>query len=166
MHVSTGASIAFWIIAAVTVASALGVILIRDIFRAALLLVVTFLSMAGLFVTLNADFVAAAQVLIYAGAISILLIFAVLLTRDVQRGNPSNRQTRWVVFLGVLFAVTLIVIFTNTKWTLSGEAPAENTTALISDTLFDKFILPFEIASVVLVAAVIGAIVIAKENED
>jgi NADH-quinone oxidoreductase subunit J len=166
MHVSTGASIAFWIMAIVAVASALGVILIRDIFRAALLLVVTFLTVAGLFVTLNADFVAAAQVLIYAGAISILLIFAVLLTRDVQKGNPSNRQTRAVVFLGALIAVTLIVIFTNTEWNLSADAPAENTTAAIADTVFDRFVLPFEIASAVLLAAVIGAIVIAKENEE
>ena len=166
MHLSTGASIAFWIMAIVAVASALGVILIRDIFRAALLLVVTFLTMAGLFVTLNADFVAAAQVLIYAGAISILLIFAVLLTRDVQKGNPSNRYMPYVVFLGVLLAVTLIVVFVNTDWNLSGDAPLDSTTAAIADSIFDTFVLPFEIASVLLLAAIIGSIVIARENEE
>ena len=167
MHVGTGASIAFWIMAVVAVVSASGVILLKDIFRAALLLVVSFLSIAGLFVTLNADFIAAVQVLIYAGAISILLIFAILLTRDVQRGNPSNRLTIPGMFMGGVLLTTLIVVFVNTKWRLSTEAPPDSTTAALADALFsNKFVLPFEIASVLLLAAMIGAVVLARGEDE
>jgi len=167
MHLSTGPSIAFWMLASVAVTSAVAVITLRDMFRAALFLVVTFLSIAGLYVTLNADFIAAVQVLIYAGAISVLLIFAVLLTRDMQQGNPSNRLTKPAVFLGGVLLSTLIVVITNTKWRLSHEAPITNTTGALADTLFtDKFVLPLEIAAVLLLAAMIGAVVIAKGREN
>jgi NADH-quinone oxidoreductase subunit J len=167
MHVSTGASIAFWMLAVVAVGSALGVILLRDMFRAVLFLVVTFLAVAGLFVTLNADFVAAVQVLIYAGAISILLIFAVLLTRDVQQGNPSNRWQLPGMFLGGVLVATLIVAVVNTDWRLSAEEPLQSTTASIADTLFtDAYVLPLEIASALLVSAMIGAVVLARGRDE
>ena len=152
--------------AVVAVGSSLAVILLRNIFRATLFLVITFLTIAGLFVTLNADFVAVVQILIYAGAISILLIFAILITRDVQEGNPSNQLQVPGMFLGALLAVTLAVIFVNTNWRLSPEEPLDRTTNAIADTLFDSFVLPFEIASVLLLAAVIGAIVVARGRED
>lgn len=167
MHVSVGASIAFWVMATTAVGSALGVILLKDIFHAALFLVVTFLSIAGIFVTLNADFIAAVQVLIYAGAISILLIFAILLTRDVHKGNPSNRYQAAGVFLGAVLLATLIVAFVNTNWRLSSEPPLDSTTAALADTLFtNKFVLPFEVASVLLLAAMIGAVVLARGRDE
>lgn len=168
MHdVGTGASIAFWVMASTAVGSALGVILLKDIFHAALFLVVTFLSIAGLYVTLNADFIAAVQVLIYAGAISILLIFAILLTRDVQRGNPSNRLHALGLFLGGVLLATLIVVIVNTDWRLSNQAPLDSTTAALADAIFsDKFVLPLEIASVLLLAAMIGAVVLARGREE
>ena len=171
MQLTAGASLAFWVIAAVAVASSLAVITLKDIFHAALFLVLTFLAMAGLFVILNADFVAVVQVLIYAGAISILLIFALLLTREYQQGNTSNRLQLPGLFLGGLVLVTLAVVFLNTTWqrSTSGEGAASiiddaPTTALIADALFNKFVLPFEIAAVLLLAAMIGAIVLSREE--
>jgi NADH:ubiquinone oxidoreductase subunit 6 (subunit J) len=166
MDVGLGPSIAFWIMAVVAVGSALGVIILRDLFRAALFLVLTFLTMAGLFVTLNADFVAVVQILIYAGAISILLIFGILLTGQVQRGNPSNQLQAPAVFLGVLLTVTLVVAFLNTNFRLAGDEPTEGTTSALADSLFNSFLLPFEIASVLLLAAVIGAIVLAQGADE
>ena len=166
MDVGLGPSIAFWIMAVVAIGSSLGVILLRDIFRAVLFLVVTFLTLAGLFVTLNADFVAVVQVLIYAGAISILLIFAILLTREVQTGNPSNRLQAPALFLGVLLAVTLTVAFLNTNWRLAAEDPQESTPQVLADSIFNSFVLPFEIASVLLLAAVLGAIVLTRGHEE
>ena len=166
MDVGIGPSIVFWILAVVGIGSALGVILLKDLFRAALFLVVAFLTMAGLFVTLSADFVAVVQVLIYAGAISILMIFAILLTGQVQRGNPSNRLQAGAGFLGVLLIVTFAVVFLNTNWRLSGEAAPDSTTAALANVLFDGFVLPFEIASVLLLAAIIGSIVLAREPDE
>lgn len=168
MHLDVGPSIAFWIIAAAAVVSSLAVITLPDLFHAALFLVVSFLSMAGLFVTLSADFVAVVQVLIYAGAISILLIFALLLTREFQRGNMSNRLQAPGIFLGGLLLVTMIVVFLNTAWkepsAAAMAAPAVHTTGPLADVVFSKFVLPFEIASVLLLAAMVGAIVLSKEE--
>ena len=117
--------IVFWILAVVAVGAALGVVLIRDLFRAALLLVVVFMAVAGFFVLLSAEFLAVVQVLIYAGAISILIIFAVMLTRDVQRGNlPNHLQIPAVLFSAVLLAV-LVVVATDTNWDLTADAVSE-----------------------------------------
>ena len=166
MDVGAGPSVAFWFFAALAVAGAAGVILLGDIFRAAILLVLTFLAMAGLFVTLSADFIAVVQVLIYGGAIAILIIFAILLTRDVQRGNPSNRLQRPSFFFGAILLGALITAFVNTDWILSSDEPISDTTSALGDVLFSTWVLPFEIAGFLLLAAMIGAIVIAKGEDD
>ena len=159
-----GVAIAFWTLALLGVVSSLAVVLLKDIFRTALFLVLSFLSVAGLYITLQADFLAAAQILIYAGAISILLIFAVMLTRDVQRGSPSNNLLAPGLFLaGTIFSAIIVAIFT-TDWPLSTESAPEATTEILADALFNKFVLPFEVASVLLLAAMLGAIVIARER--
>ena len=106
----------FWILAVSSVAAALGMVLLRDIFRAALLLVVVFLGVAGAFVLMNAEFLAVVQVLIYAGAIAILIIFAIMLTRDVQSGNLPNRLQAAAVLLPGLLLVALIFVAVDTDW--------------------------------------------------
>ena len=180
--------IAFWSMSAVMVVSALGVVLMRDLFRAALLLVLSFLVVAGLFVLLNAEFLAVAQVLIYAGAISILIIFAIMLTRNVHEGNPSNGFDHPARILATLVMVSIIFVAVTTDWNtwdslglnvLPGD-PAENlssteqgvrdvfanTTPVIARLLLREFVLPFEVASVVLLAAVIGALALVREREN
>ncbi|MDO8687143.1 MAG: NADH-quinone oxidoreductase subunit J, partial [Dehalococcoidales bacterium] len=82
-----GLDIAFWILAVVGIGAALTVVLLRDVFRAALSMVLCFMMVAGLYITLSADFLAIIQVLIYVGGISILIILAIMLTRDVQQGS-------------------------------------------------------------------------------
>ena len=167
----------FWLLAVVSVGAALAVVLNRDIFRAALFLVLCFFSIAIIYVTLNADFLAAVQVLIYIGAISVLLIFAILLTREVQRGNPFNRLKFPALAITGLLLATLITVFVVTDWNSLdllpglGRIPVGEST-LIADTgmgatLFDKvqgFILPFEMAAMLLLAAIIGAIVLVREK--
>ena len=109
---------------------------------------------------------AVAQILIYAGAISILLIFAIMLTRDTQKGNPSNRLLAPGLFLsGIICSAIIVAIFT-TDWPLSADTPPDATTEVIADALFNKFVMPFEAASVLLLAAMLGAIVIARERGD
>ena len=117
--------VVFWILAVAAVGAALGVVLVRDLFRAALLLVVVFMAVASFFVLMSAEFLAVVQVLIYVGAISILIIFAVMLTRDVQRGNlPNQLQIPAVLFSALLLAV-LVVVATDTNWDLTAEAVSE-----------------------------------------
>lgn len=159
-----GLAIGFWVLAIVSVVSALAVVSARNIFHAALFLILSFVAVAGIYITLNADFLAAVQILIYAGAIAVLLLFALMLTRDVQQGNPSNRLQVPAFIIAALMLITFISVFTATPWRIATEAPTEPTTAPIAAALFVGFVLPFEVASVLLLAAIIGAIVLVKEK--
>ncbi len=186
--------IIFWFLAAAAVGASLGVVLVRDLFRAALLLVVVFVAVAGFFVMMNAEFLAVVQVLIYAGAIAILLIFAIMLTRDVQRGNLPNRLQIPAVLFSALLLAALVVVATATDWKLipletqaqatlvqthavnpaqpgaqtapsgaeEGRAAPEG--GLLADLLIKDFVLPFEAVSVLLLAAVIGALALVRER--
>ena len=185
--------IVFWLLSVMAVGAALGVVLVRDLFRAALLLVVVFVAVAGYFVLLSAEFLAVVQVLIYAGAISVLIIFAVMLTRDVQQGNLPNRlQIPSVVFAALLLAA-LVTVALDTQWEFipesgqnsvdlvqtgavvslsserleeSGIATAEEQEEVqqagLADLLIGKFVLPFEAVSVLLLAALIGALALVR----
>lgn len=113
--------VVFWLLTAVAVGSALGVVLIRDLFRAALLLVAVFVAVGGYFVLLSAEFLAVVQVLIYAGAISVLIIFAVMLTRDVQRGNAPNRLQIPAAMLAALLLTALTAAAIDTQWNFLPE---------------------------------------------
>jgi len=161
-----GLAIAFWILAVVGVASALAVVLLRDVFRAALSLILCFLAVAGIYVTLSADFLAAVQVLIYVGGISILIILAIMLTREVQRGSPANRLQIPALVVAILFLGMVAFVMLNTPWQVASIAPQEPTTAALAAKLFgeDGFILPVEIAAVLLLAAILGAIVLVREK--
>ena len=189
--------IIFWFLAVAAIGGSLGVVLVRDLFRAALLLVVVFISVAGFFVMLNAEFLAVVQLLIYAGAIAILIVFAIMLTRDVQRGNLPNRL--WLHVPAVLFAVLLLAALlwavTATRWNLIPENEQERAAAVqtravgpvtvgtlqspglstkslqtdaqkagLADLLLRDFVLPFEIVSVLLLAAVIGSLALVRER--
>ena len=161
-----GLAAAFWIIAAVAVLAALGVVFLRNIFRAALALVLCFIMVAGLYITLSADFLAAVQILVYVGAISVLIILAIMMTRDVQHGSPSNRMKFPAFIVAVILLGIMIYTVTSTSWKIAAEAPLSPTTAPLAMTLFSEsgFILPVEIAAVLLLAAILGAIVIAREK--
>ncbi len=161
-----GLAIAFWISAAVIIAAALGVVLLRNIFRAALSLILCFLMVAGIYITLSADFLAAVQILVYVGAISVLIILAIMMTREVQRGNLSNKLQLPAFIVAILFLAVLVLTATNTPWPIAGTAPVAPTTATIASRLFGEggFILPVEIAAVLLLSAILGAIVLAREK--
>ena len=161
-----GLDIAFWILAAVGIAAALTVVLFRDIFRAALSLVLCFLAVAGIYITLSADFLAVVQVLIYVGAISVLIILAIMLTREVQHGNQSSKLRAPAFIVAILFLGTVVFAMINTPWQIASIPPQEPTTAALALRLFGKggFILPVEISAILLLATVLGAIVLVREK--
>ncbi len=160
-----GLEIAFWVLATVTIVAALGMVMLRDIFRAALMLVLCFFTVAGIFVTLSADFLAAVQILIYIGAISVLIILAIMLTREVTRGNLFNKL-RWpAFFIAVLFMGITSLALTSTEWSLSSSPPQEPTTAALATKLFsESFVLPVEMSALLLLAAILGAIIMVREK--
>ena len=161
-----GQVVAFWILAVVGVLAALGVVLLRNVFRAALSLVLCFLTVAGLYVTLSADFLAAVQILVYVGAISVLIILAIMMTREVQRGSTSNKMRIPAFIIAIVFLAVLIFTATSTPWQISSTPPVEPTTPALAANLFgaNGFILPVEIGAVLLLSAIIGAIVLAREK--
>ncbi len=162
-----GLDIAFWILAVVCVGAALAVVLLRNIFRAALFLVLCFFTVAGIYVALGADFLAGAQVLIYVGAIGVLIIFAIMLTRESRQGSPSGRLRLPALLIGLLFLVTMVFVVVGTDWSVVAEIPTEPTTSAIAQALFsgeEGFVLAFEIAAALILAAIIGAIVLVREK--
>ena len=157
-----GSVIAFWLLAALTVGSALGVVAVRDLIRALVLLITSFLGVAGLYITLSADFVAVAQVLIYAGAISILLIFAIMLTPLASRDNAETFLQVPALLLAGLVAFTVGFISLETDWSIAERGGFDETASAIGEALLDKYVLPFEMASVLLLVAMLGAIVLVR----
>jgi NADH-quinone oxidoreductase subunit J len=120
---------------------------------------------AGIFVTLSADFLAAVQILIYVGAISVLIILAIMLTREVQRGNISNKLSMPALLVALIITGAFSVIMLSTDWNISTAAPTEPTTGPLAESLFsESFVLPVEISAMVLLAAILGAIVLVREK--
>jgi NADH-quinone oxidoreductase subunit J len=148
----------------VTLGSAAMVIIARNLLHAVLFLVLSFVGVAGLYITLSADFVAVVQVLVYAGAISVLLIFAVMLTPLSSRDNAENLFAAPALILAGLLTSAAAYIAIETDWNEAGRGPFDVTAQAIGEALLDPFVLPFEIASVLLVAAMIGAIVLVRED--
>ena len=161
-----GIDIAFWVLAIVGIAAALAVVLLRDVFRAALSLILCFLTVAGIYITLSADFLAAVQVLVYVGGISVIIILAIMLTREVQQGSPSNKLRFPAFIVAILFLVVMGFTLINTPWQVSTVPPLETTTAALGGKLLGEggFILAVEIAASLLLAAILGAIVLVREK--
>ena len=156
----------FYLVAIVTVGSALMVAFSRNIIYSAFSLLGTFAGVAGLYVFLGADFVAAVQLLIYVGGILILILFAVMLTHritDVEITNRAAGRIPALIVTGV-FIYLLIQTVRETPWVKAKEIVYQPTTAIIGDLFLDSYLLPFELASLVLLAALIGAVVISRKE--
>ena len=158
--------IVFWILAAITLVAALAVVILKDVFRAALSLVLLFFTIAGIYLTLHADFLAVVQILVYVGAISILIIVAIMLTHDARQGSTSGKLRVPAIIASLLLLGTLAFTAVTTKWQLNNTPPLEPTTAAIGMKLFGEggFLLPVEISAILLLAAVLGAIVLIREK--
>ncbi len=157
------------ILAVMMIVTALGVVLLSNIVYSAFLLGGVFISISGLYILLNADFVAAAQILIYVGAVNVLILFAIMLVN--KREDFKEIPGRWIrnvstgVVCGGLFALlgTMVLV---TPWSVDSTSPAviENTIVEIGKHFFSDFLLPFELASVLLLMAMVGAIILARRD--
>ena len=155
----------FWIFAAVMIGAGLLVVTMRDIIRCGLAMIVCFGALAGIYVILGAPLIAAAQVIVYIGAISVLILFAIMLTQTKDAPSRLVFQTQAVpaAIASVIIAVVLALAIAATDWGAATERVRVATDAL-SKMLFDQFVLPFEIVSVLLLAAVIGGVFLAKRE--
>jgi len=150
-------------IAAITVAAAVLVCVLPNIIHSAVALLFTLVGVAGLYLFLSADFIAATQMLVYVGGIMMLMLFAVFLSHrisDVKLNNPSRFQLPAAALCLCLFGVlSLVALTTPFKEKAGAYAP---TTATIGELLMTRYLLPFEVASVLLLAALIGAAMISR----
>jgi NADH-quinone oxidoreductase subunit J len=165
---SSGENIAFFIFALMAIGGAIFMLSFTKVVHMVVALAMTFISLAGLYVVLNAEFIAFVQILIYAGAISILMIFGIMMTKHQDEDEEPKRPVfNTLLFIGTvgLFGVLFYAIQTVTLPAGEFTAPEDNTLE-IGKLLFNQHVIPFELMSVLLTVAFIGAIVIAKREED
>ncbi len=156
----------FVVIAAWILVCGLGVVLFRKIVYSAVSMIACFLGVAGAYALLNAELVAIVQVLIYVGAISVVIIFAIMLT-EVQGEEFRlffHRQSIFAAPLAVAAAVVLTVLVVSTDLVDVGEKSLNLDVHTLSGLLFNRYVFPFELVSLVLLAAMIGAIVLARRE--
>lgn len=160
--------VSFLVLAAMMIGAALGVVLLENIVYSAFLLGLVFISMSGMYILLNAGFVAAAQILIYVGAVNVLILFGIMLVNKRQDFIPVSKS--WIgkvataaVCLGLFALLSTMVV--ATPWVLSAALPVgDEAIVVIGKHFFTDFLLPFELASVLLLMAMIGAIVLARRD--
>ena len=154
-----------WVFAAILIGSALLVVTMRDIIRCGLAMIVCFLALAGIYTLMGVPLLGAAQVIVYIGAISVLILFAIMLTqtKDAPSRLVFQTQAGPASILAVVVAILIALAVSATDW---GEIARRTRlgTDRMSEVLFQQFVFPFEIVSVLLLAAVIGGVFLAKRE--
>jgi NADH-quinone oxidoreductase subunit J len=162
----------FFVLAIVTVVAAIGVVVSRNAAHSALFLLVNFCTLAGLYILLNAQFIAVAQIIVYAGAIVVLFLFVVMLLGAERREGPDTRPYQRYVAIVLALVLLVEVGYILTGGFLTGPQGAytqeliarEGNVQVVGRLLFTDFLLPFELASVLLLVAIVGAVVLAKKK--
>ena len=158
--------VAFVMLGGVTLLSALGVVFLRNLFHNALFLAACLVSVGGIFLLLGAEFVFAIQLLIYAGAVVVLILFAVMLTQGIRREEPRapilERLLALAVAAGTAGGLAFVGVFSGLPQSPTPPVAPEQATAALADSLLTQYVVPFEIVSVLLLVAMVGAILIAK----
>lgn len=157
--------ISFWIIAIITLISASKVALSKNIVHSALFLVATFVGVAGIYLLMHATFLAAVQILVYGGAIAIILVFGVMLTqREDMTATSLFNKARYPTIIVMIVMVTVIgSVFLNTDWVTDTMTEPVSVNE-IATVMLNQFVIPFEVVAMLLLVAMVGAIVLAKEK--
>ncbi len=163
---ATLGDVLFYAFALLTVAGAAGVALSRNILYSALGLLAALIGAGSLYVFLAADFLAVTQLLVYIGGVLVLILFAVMLTNRITEVNVSNASLGLGGGIAVFCATAPVLVFVAlaTPWATRAPAAATPTTAAIGDAFLTRWLLPFELASLILLATLIGAVVIARKE--
>ena len=163
----TGEYVAFFIFALMAITGAVLVINLNRVIHMVLAMGLTFLGVAGLFLILNAEFLAVVQILIYAGAITIMMALGVMMTNQHHEKRVRRHGHAFFAFLGagIIGGIILYGIYI-TKWPTTHSPFDENNVLTIGERLFTEYVIPFEIASILLLIALIGSVLIAKKESD
>ena len=161
--------IVFAIIAAVTLGAGVAAMSLRNLVHCALALTVAFAGLAAAYLQLDAQFVGFAQILVYVGAVAILIVFAILLTRSSESAPQAFLSPSWLTGFGVAVGVAALLIWAiNHSVVMRPEIPPkpEVTVKQIGDALMNRFVLPLEVVGLLLTAALIGAVIIAMQDSE
>jgi NADH-quinone oxidoreductase subunit J len=161
--------IVFYVFALLIVSSAVVVAVSRNIMYAAFGLMFTFFGVAGLYVLLNADFIAITQVMVYIGGILILIIFGVILTTniagvEIQEGPTGKFRMLAATLITLMLFVVLLIMYLNAEFIVGSANFGESTLEVLGTSLMTKYLLPFEVAAVLLLIALVGAALIARRK--
>jgi NADH:ubiquinone oxidoreductase subunit 6 (subunit J) len=160
--------VVFIVLGAVTLIGAVGVVTNRNLFYAALFLVLSFVGVAGLYILLEAEFLGMVQILVYVGAIAILIIFAIMLSRRMMSPDVKALNEQWIIAAVTALALFAILgyILVQVAWPTAVSEVPPDTIAELGKALVDpeQFLLVFEVASVLLLVALVGAVIIARER--
>jgi len=155
----------FWILAAVVLLSALAMVLSQNLMHSAFWLILVFIGVAGVYILLEADFLAIVQLLIYAGTIGVLFVFGVMLTKqeNIARSNPFNNYKIGALLIAFFLFLSLGTLFDSSVFKATSPAPlAVSTTGSIAELLFGPFLVPVEISALILMVAIVGAVILAR----
>jgi NADH:ubiquinone oxidoreductase subunit 6 (subunit J) len=164
----------FAVFTLMTLGGGVGVVSARNLFHSALFLVLSFAGVVGYYVLLNADFLAAVQLLIYIGAIAVLILFAIMLSRGLMAQRQRQRNEQWWIaaLVTLLIFVVLAVVLWQVDWPVASDQALASPSAAISRQgsllgldLLGPYVIPFEVASVLLLVALVGAVILARETE-
>ncbi len=161
-------SFVFYIFALMTITGGWIVIYSRNLIYSAFSLLITFVGLAGLYGLLMADFIAATQILIYAGAVLILLLFGIMLTArktSIEITQSNLPRLPGAIISSMIFLLLMVVIFSEPNWNSATNPGVKETVPMIGKLLMTKYLIPFELASILLLAALIGSVFIARREE-
>jgi NADH:ubiquinone oxidoreductase subunit 6 (subunit J) len=160
-------AITFYVLAALVLVSGMGVVVLRNVVHAAVALIACFFFVAWVYLVLNADLLWVAQLLIYAGAIPVLIVFAIMFTRrsmsDTSNADSGNRI--WAALVSAAVFGLLLAVLLPTKWFVGKWPGLTGTTQVIGLELVNRYAVPFELVSVLLLAALIGAVILARRDD-
>lgn len=157
----------FILLSAITLGAGIAVVTTRNILHSAFYLILSFVGVAGLYVMLEAGFLAVVQILVYVGAIAILIVFAIMLTRRLMSPDMVQRNAQWgwsALGAGALLVV-LSAVLGRVDWPVVERAVPEDAVQRLGQELINTYLIPFETASLLLLIALVGSIIIAREKE-
>jgi NADH:ubiquinone oxidoreductase subunit 6 (subunit J) len=162
----TFADILFYLMAVLIISCAAIVVFSKNIVHSAFSLLGTFTGVAGLYGLLTANFLAAVQILVYVGGVLIIILFAIMLTRNIQDAKDSNPSSKLIpaLLVGTLVCTCLILIALGYPWPVKTITETQSSVPQIGDALLGKYIILFEVLSLLLLAALIGSVMLVRKE--
>ena len=160
------AEIVFFVMTLCTLGGALGVVSSRNLFHSALFLIVSFFGVTGYYVLLDAGYLAVVQLFVYVGAISVLILFAIMFSRRMMDAAETQANHQWWLSapVAIVLLVILMLVLVSVTWPKSDAQPSPDTVLQLGQAFLGSYLIPFEVVGILLSAALIGAVMLAREK--